>query len=61
MQFLELQKLSDLDLDLASGRSYTGAHVRLRSTHTPDYVQIAKNFVDGQTDTSEFQSRPPVT
>jgi len=27
VQFSELQKLSDLDLDLGSGRSHTGAHI----------------------------------
>jgi len=32
VQFSELQKLSDLDLDLGSGRSHTGVHIRSRST-----------------------------
>jgi len=32
VQFLELQKLSDLDLDRGSGRSHTGAHMQSRST-----------------------------
>jgi len=36
VQFLELQKLSELDLDLGSRRSHTGAHIRSRSTHTPN-------------------------
>ena len=36
MQFLELQELSDLDIDLASGLSHTGAHMQSRSTHTPN-------------------------
>jgi len=34
VQFLELQKLSNLALDLGSGHSHTGVHIRLRSTHT---------------------------
>jgi len=34
VQFPELKKLSDLDL--GSGLSHTGAHIQLRSTHTPN-------------------------
>jgi len=48
---LELQKLSDLDLDLGLGRSHTGAHIWLRSTHTPNYIKIRKTFfVDGRSE-----------
>jgi len=36
VQFSELQKISDLDIDLGSGRSHTGAHIRSRYTHTPN-------------------------
>jgi len=36
--FSELQKLSDLDVDLGSGRSHTGAYIRSRSTHTPTHT-----------------------
>jgi len=34
VQFLELHKVSDLALDLGSGRSHTGAHIQSRSTHS---------------------------
>jgi len=34
VQFSELQKLDDLDLEHGSGQSHTGAHIQLRSTHT---------------------------
>jgi len=36
VQFSELQKLRDLDLDLGSGRGHIGTHIRSRSTHTPN-------------------------
>jgi len=36
VQFFELQKLIDLDLDLGSGQSHTGVHMRSRYTHTPN-------------------------
>jgi len=36
VKFSELQKLSELDLDLGSCRSQTGAHIRSRSTHIPN-------------------------
>ena len=48
MQFSQIQKLRDLDLDLGSGRGHTGgAHIWLRSTHTPNLIQIEKKLVDG--------------
>jgi len=53
-----------LDFDLWSGRCQTGAHIRTRSTYTPNYIEIEKkNFcwrTDGRTyrsvrtDTPEF-------
>jgi len=36
VQFSELQKLSDLDIDLESCLSHAGAHIRSTSTHTPN-------------------------
>jgi len=36
VQFSELQKLNNLDLDFGSGQRQTGAHIRSRSTHTPN-------------------------
>jgi len=42
VQFLELQKLGDLDLGW--GRGHTGAHIRLRPAHTPNYIEIRKTF-----------------
>ena len=36
VQFSQLQKLRDLDLDLRSGRGQTGAHMWSRSIHTPN-------------------------
>jgi len=36
MQFSEILKLSDLDLDLGSGRRHTCAHMWSRSTHPPN-------------------------
>jgi len=48
VQFSELQKLSDLDLDLGSGQSHMDAHIWSRSTHTTNYIEIGKTFVDGQ-------------
>jgi len=52
VQFSELQKLSDLDLDLRSGRSHIGAYITSRSTHTPNCIEIEKLFLwtDGLTD-----------
>jgi len=59
--FSELPKPRDLDLDLGSGRGHTVAHIRSRSTHTPNYIQIGKTFCGrtevhtyGQTDTPNF-------
>ena len=59
VQFSEIQKPCDLDLDLGSGRGHTGAHNWSRSTHIPNLIQIRKNFfVDGsaygRTDTPDF-------
>ena len=54
MQFLQLQKLRDLDL--GSDRGHTGGHIRSRSTHTPNLIEIGKNFADVQMDTLDFQS-----
>jgi len=54
VQFSELQKLSNLDLDLGSSRSHTGAHIQSRSTHTPNQIKIGKTFY-GRTDRPEFQ------
>jgi len=36
VQFSQLRKLRDLDLDLRSGRDHTGPHIRSRSSHTPN-------------------------
>jgi len=36
VQFSELPKLRDLDVVLGSDRGHTGAHIRSRSTHTPN-------------------------
>ena len=50
----------DIELDLGSGRGYTGVHIWSRSTHTPNYIEIGKKklFVDlrtdGRTDTPDF-------
>ena len=46
MQFLELQKLSDLDLILESGQSHIGVHVRSRSTRMPITSNLEKRFVE---------------
>jgi len=55
VQFSELQKPRDLDLDLVSDRGHTDEHIRSRSTHTPNYIKIGKLFIDvrsyGRTDT----------
>ena len=48
-QFSEVQMLSDLDLDLRSGRGHTRGHIRSRSTHTPNWMEIGKSFY-GRTD-----------
>jgi len=50
VQFSQLRRLCDLDLDLRSGRGHTGAHIRSRSTHTPNEIEIRKTFVDLRTD-----------
>jgi len=39
VQFLELQKLSDLDLDLGLGRSHIGTHIQ-RGLSTPNFMEI---------------------
>jgi len=44
VQFLELQKISDVDLDLGSGGSHISAHTQSRSTHTPNLIKIRKKF-----------------
>jgi len=49
VQFSELQKLSDFDLDLESGQSHIYAHIRWRSTHTPNQIKSEKLFVNGRT------------
>jgi len=55
VQFSELQKPRDLDHDLGLGQRHIGANIRLRSTHTPNYIEIGKNFLWTYrwTDTSE--------
>ena len=56
MQFLQLHKLRDLDL--RSGRGYTGAHVVEVYPHTK-LDGNRKNFcgrMDGRTDKPQFQS-----
>ena len=51
VRFSELQKLSDLELDLGSGQSYTGTHMHSRSTHTHQIrSQSEEIFVDRRTD-----------
>jgi len=44
VKFSEFQKLRDLDLDVASGRGDTDAHIWSRSTHTPNLIHIGKTF-----------------
>ena len=67
MQFLELQKPSDLDFDLELGRNHTGAHIRSRSINIPNQMEIGNfcGWMDGQMDRPEFQlirsSQPTVT
>ena len=46
MQFSELQKLSDVDLDLGSGRNQAGAHIWSRSSHKKIISKLEKLFVD---------------
>jgi len=61
VQFLELQKPWDLDLDLRSDRGHTGAHIRSRSTHTPNYIQIG-NTSCGRTEVHTYrQTHPELT
>jgi len=51
MQFSQLRKLRDLDLDLRSGRGHTGAHVVEVYPHTKlDQNRTKKLFVDVRTD-----------
>jgi len=51
VQFSQLRKLRDLDLDLRSGRGFIGPHIWMRSTHTPNYMAIGKKlFADVWTD-----------
>ena len=44
MQFLKIRKLSDLELDLESGQSHTGAHIQFRSMQTPNYIEMRKTL-----------------
>jgi len=46
VQFSELQKLSDLDLDLGSGQGHTGAHIRVLPTHRIRSKSKKNLFVD---------------
>ena len=58
VQFSQLRKLRDLDLDL--GRGHTGAHIWSRSTQTLNYIEIGKtNFFGtyGPTDTPDFSKK----
>jgi len=51
VQFSELQKLNDLDLDLGSGQSHTGVHIQ-SSRGLPTHQIISKSeklFMDGWT------------
>jgi len=55
VQFLELQKPRDLDVDLGSDRGHTVAHIWSSSTHTPNYIEIGKKLRRyGWMDTTEF-------
>jgi len=36
------------DLDLGSGQGHTGAHIWLRSTHTPNEIKIRESFCGAQ-------------
>jgi len=48
-KFSQLGKLRDLDLDLRSSQGHTVGHIRSRSTHTPNWMEIGKSFY-GRTD-----------
>ena len=52
MQFSEIRKPGDLDVDRGSGPGHTAVHIWSRSTtHTPNYIEIGKKlFVDVWTD-----------
>jgi len=41
-QYSKVQKLRDLDLYLGSGQGQTGGHIRSRSIHTPNWIEIGK-------------------
>jgi len=44
--------LRDLDLDPGSSRGHTGGHIRSRSTHIPNLIEIGKKtlWTYGRTD-----------
>jgi len=51
VQFSQLRKLRDLDVDLRWGRGHTGAHIWSRCTHTHQIRwKSEKLFVDVRTD-----------
>jgi len=46
VQFSEIQKLSDLDLDLGSGQGHISMHSADRITSLPDHVALASSNTD---------------
>ena len=49
MQLSELQKLSDLDVDVRSGRGHIYVHMWSRSTHTHEIRSKSGGRMDGST------------
>jgi len=51
VQFSELQKPRDLDLDLDLGSvpTHTVVHQSSTSIYKPNFIEIGKSFVDGRT------------
>ena len=46
MQFWELQKVSDLDLDLGSGKGHISMRNTYMTTSVPDHARVASSNTD---------------
>jgi len=46
VQYSEIQKLSDLDLDLESGLGHISMHNTYRTTILPDHVTVVSSSTD---------------
>jgi len=46
VQFPEIEKVSDLDLDLGSGQGHISMHNTCKTTSMPDHVTVASRSME---------------